>query len=284
MKSQKNKFRTDQHIIWCPGCGNFGILAALENAFLELGLKPNEIFAVYGIGCHGHMANYLKVYNFEGLHGRALPLATGVKIANKNLKVLAVVGDGDQLGEGGNHLIHASRRNPDIKCILHNNQLYSLTVGQASSTSDLKTKTKSTPEGVFDLPLNPLALAIASGAGFVARGFAGNIPQLTKIFIQALKHKGFALIDVLQPCVSLNYFNTASWYKQRIYELGKDYDPQDKVLAFKRALEWGEKIPIGVFYKEERPTLEDNLLPTKNTILAQEPLKVVLKDILTEFQ
>jgi len=155
MKNQKNKFRTDQHIIWCPGCGNFGILAALENAFLELGLKPNEIFAVYGIGCHGHMANYLKVYNFEGLHGRALPLATGVKIANKNLKVLAVVGDGDQLGDDGNHLIHASRRNPDIKCILHNNQLYSLTVGQASSTSDLKTKTKSTPEGVFDLPLNP---------------------------------------------------------------------------------------------------------------------------------
>lgn len=280
---EPSQFRTLNEIIWCKGCGNFGILAALENAFTKLGLKPNEIFAVYGIGCHGHMANYLKVYNFEGIHGRALPLATGVKIANKNLKVLAIAGDGDQLGEGGNHLIHASRRNPDIKCILHNNQLYSLTVGQASPTSDLQIKTKSTPEGVFDLPLNPLALAIASGAGFVARGFAGDIPQLTEIFIQALKHKGFALVDVLQPCATLNYFNTASWYKERIYELEKDYNPQDKVLAFRRSLEWGDKIPTGVFYKQERPTLEDAVLPQIEKPLAEISLNAKISKLLVEF-
>ena len=280
---EPGQFRTSNEIIWCKGCGNFGILESLQKAFQKLELKPNEIFAVYGIGCHSHMANYLRVNSFEGLHGRAIPIATGAKIANKSLKVLAIAGDGDQLGEGGNHLIHASRRNPDIKCILHNNQLYSLTVGQASPTSDFKTKTKSTPEGVFDLPLNPLALAIASGAGFVARGFAGNVPQLTKIFIQALKHKGFALIDVLQPCVTLNYFNTASWYKERIYELEKDYNPQDKVLAFKRALEWGEKIPTGIFYKEKRPTLEEHLLPQKDLILAEQSLEISIEKLFKEF-
>jgi 2-oxoglutarate ferredoxin oxidoreductase subunit beta len=185
---QENQFRTSQEITWCPGCGNFGIWAALQAAFKELGLRSDQIFIAYGIGCHGHMVNYLKTYGFQGVHGRALPLALGVKIANKNLKVLAVVGDGDQLGEGGNHLLHAARRNPDLTCIIHNNQLYSLTVGQASPTSDKNSQTRSTPKGVFDESLNPLAVSLAAGASFVARGFAGDIPALTKLLVRAIEH------------------------------------------------------------------------------------------------
>ncbi len=280
-----SNYRTEAKIIWCQGCGNFGILTALENAFKKLNLNPNQVTAVYGIGCHSHMANYLKVYNFEGIHGRTLPIATGVKIANKNLNVLAIAGDGDQLGEGANHLVHASRKNPDITCLIHNNQIYSLTVGQASPTSEKGIKTKTTPQGVVDQQLNPLALAIASGASFVARSFSGDILHLTKILIEAINHKGFSLVDILQPCVTLNYLNTFAWYRERIYRLEETgYLPNDKNLAFAKAQEWGEKIPTGVFYKEKRPTLEDNLLPTKSTILAQESLGVKLNDILTEFQ
>ena len=278
-----SNYRTQAKIIWCHGCGNFGILTALENAFKELNLNPNQVVAVYGIGCHSHMANYLRVYNFEGIHGRTLPIATGVKIANRKLKVIGIAGDGDQLGEGANHLVHASRKNPDITCLIHNNQIYSLTVGQASPTSEKGIKTKTTPQGVVDRQLNPLALAIASGASFVARSFSGDVPHLTKILIEAIDHKGFALVDILQPCISLNYMNTFAWYRERIYELEKDYNPQDKVLAFRRALEWGEKIPTGIFYKEERPTLEEQLLPQKDLILAEQSLKISIKNLLAEF-
>ena len=279
----EDEFKTNQKITWCLGCGNFGIWAALKNAFIEMGLRPDQIFSVYGIGCHGHMINYLKTYGFEGVHGRALPLATGAKIANKSLKVMAIVGDGDQLGEGGNHLIHASRRNPDITCVLHNNQLYSLTVGQPSPTSDKGAKTRSTPEGVFDQPFNPLALAIASGASFVARGFAGDIPQLTKILVEAVNHRGFALVDVLQPCVALNHLNTYSWFRERIYNL-ENHDAKNKVLAFEKSLEWGEKIPLGIFYQKERPTLEEQLLPDKDAILAEQPLELSIEKLLAEFR
>jgi 2-oxoglutarate ferredoxin oxidoreductase subunit beta len=283
--SLKDKFQTGQKIIWCPGCGNTGIFQAIQKAFQELDLEPWQVFVAYGIGCHGHLANYLKTYGFQGIHGRALPLATGVKVANKNLAVLAVAGDGDQLGEGGNHLIHACRKNPDITCLIHNNQLYSLTVGQASPTSEKGLKTKTTPAGVVDPQLNPLALAIASGATFVARGFAGDIAHLTQIITKAIRHRGFALVDILQPCVTLNYLNTFSWFKERIYKLEEtDYQPQDKSIAFKKALEWGSRIPIGVFYQEQRPTLEDNLLVGKKQPLAESSLKVNLKKLLSEFK
>jgi len=278
-----NEFRTQAKIIWCQGCGNFGILTALENAFKKLGLSSNQIAAVYGIGCHGHMANYLKVYNFEGIHGRALPIASGIKIANKKLKVISIVGDGDQLGEGANHLVHASKRNSDITCLIHNNQIYSLTVGQASPTSEKGIKTKTTPQGVVDQQLNPLALAIASGATFVARSFAGDIPYLTEVLVQAINHKGFSLVDILQPCISLNHINTFTWYRERIYKLEETrYSPNDKNLAFAKSLEWGEKIPIGVFYREQRLTLEDQLL-NKDIVLADQALDVLIKDLLKEF-
>jgi len=278
-----NEFRTQAKIIWCQGCGNFGILTALENAFKKLGLSSNQIAAVYGIGCHGHMANYLKVYNFEGIHGRALPIASGIKIANKKLKVISIVGDGDQLGEGANHLVHASKRNSDITCLIHNNQIYSLTVGQASPTSEKGIKTKTTPQGVVDQQLNPLALAIASGATFVARSFAGDIPYLTEVLVQAINHKGFSLVDILQPCISLNHINTFTWYRERIYKLEETkYSPNDKNLAFAKSLEWGEKIPIGVFYREQRLTLEDQLL-NKDIVLADQAIDVLIKDLLKEF-
>ena len=278
-----NEFRTQAKIIWCQGCGNFGILTALENAFKKLGLSPNQIAAVYGIGCHSHMANYLKVYNFEGIHGRALPIASGIKIANKKLKVISIVGDGDQLGEGANHLVHASKRNSDITCLIHNNQIYSLTVGQASPTSEKGIKTKTTPQGVVDQQLNPLALAIASGATFVARSFAGDIPYLTEVLVQAINHKGFSLVDILQPCISLNHINTFTWYRERIYKLEETkYSPNDKNLAFAKSLEWGEKIPIGVFYREQRLTLEDQLL-NKDIVLTDQALDVLIKDLLKEF-
>lgn len=284
MTTPSDQFKTSAEITWCKGCGNFGIWAALQNAFVELGLKPEDILLVYGIGCHGHMINYLRTFGVQGIHGRSLPLATGAKIANQNLQVLTVAGDGDQLGEGGNHLIHASRRNSDISCFIHNNQLYSLTVGQASPTSDKGSRTRSTPQGVSDEPLNPLALALASGATFIARGFAGNVPQLTRVLVAAIKHKGFALVDVLQPCITLNHLNTFSWFRERIYELGPDHDVKDKTLAFQKAQEWGQRIPLGVFYQVEKPVLEKQLLPDPEMVLAQQPLETSIKKLLSEFQ
>ncbi len=283
--SLKDKFQTNQQIIWCPGCGNFGIFQAIQKAFQELNLEPWQVFVAYGIGCHGHLANYLRTYGFQGIHGRALPLATGVKIANKSLVVLAVAGDGDQLGEGGNHLIHACRKNPDITCLIHNNQLYSLTVGQASPTSEIGLKTKTTPLGVVDPQLNPVALAIASGATFVARSFAGDVSHLTGIITKAIKHRGFALVDILQPCVTLNSLNTFSWFKERIYKLEEtNYQPQDKSIAFKKSLEWGKRIPIGILYQEQRSTLEEQLLPDKEMVLAEQSLKPDFKKLLSEFK
>ena len=238
---------------------------------------------VYGIGCHGHMLNYLKTYGIQGLHGRALPVAIGAKIANQNLQVLAVAGDGDQLGEGGNHLIHACRKNPDITCLIHNNQLYSLTVGQASPTSDKGSKTRSTPRGVIDEPLNPVALAVAAGATFVARGFAGDMKQLAGVLVAAIKHQGFALVDVLQPCITLNRLNTLDWFRERVYQLGPEHDTQNKVQAFQKAQEWGEKIPLGIFYQVERPVLEKQLLPSPEMVLAEQSLEVDIKKLLAEF-
>lgn len=254
-----DKFDTNKKKVWCPGCGNFGINTAIKQAFVKLGLEPSDILITYGIGCHGHMTNYLTAYEFEGLHGRALPLAQGVKLANKNLSVIAMAGDGDQLSEGGNHLIHAARRNIDITCIIHDNQVYGLTVGQASPTSQKSYKSRSTPEGAVEEPINPLALAIASGASFAARGFAGDVAHLTGLFAAAIKHKGFAVVDVLQPCVSFNYINTYSWFQKRVYKLGKNHNVTDKMAALKKALQPLKKIPLGVFYKKQKPIFESSV-------------------------
>ena len=262
---------------WCPGCGNFGILAAVKKTLVELNLDPHNILLVSGIGQAGKLPHYTKGNVFNSLHGRPLPPAIGAKLANRELTVIAISGDGDGYGEGGNHFIHAARRNHDITYLVHNNQIYGLTKGQTSPTSDIGFVTKTTPQGAPP-PINPITLAIAAGASFVARAFAGDIDYLSRIIKQGINHRGFALIDILQPCVSFNHKNTYQWYKERVYklELEGNYDPSDKNAAFKKAQEWGENIPIGVFLQEDRPTYESEFPALgKDTLVSQpiEPLK-----------
>jgi len=266
-------FYSEDPIAWCAGCGNFSILKALKQAFVELGKKPNEIAIVSGIGQAPKTPHYLKCNAFNGLHGRTLPVATGLKLANHKLTVLAEGGDGDGYGEGGNHFIHAMRRNIDITYLVHNNQVYGLTKGQTSPTSDLGFVTKTTPAGSASMPLNPLALAVAVGCCFVARGFAGDIDHLSPLIQQGILHKGFALIDILQPCVSFNRVNTFQWYKERVYHLDEEYDRKDKVVAFSKAQEWGEKIPIGILYAKERPTLDEQIPAISKTSLVKQRIR-----------
>ncbi|MCS7135200.1 MAG: 2-oxoacid:ferredoxin oxidoreductase subunit beta [Candidatus Aenigmarchaeota archaeon] len=252
---------TQEKPTWCPGCGNFGILTALKNAIVELNLPKHEVVIVAGIGCSGHLPQWINTFAFHSLHGRALPVAQAIKLANHKLKVIAVGGDGDGYGIGTAHFIHAMRRNVNITYIVHNNQIYGLTTGQASPTSEKGFKSKSTPHGLIEPPVNPIALALASDCSFVARGFAGDVKHLTHLIVQGIQHKGFALIDVLQPCISFNYLNTYEYFMKRVYKLEEDnsYNFTNKRLAFEKAFEWGEKIPIGLFYKEERKTYEDEL-------------------------
>jgi len=245
---------------WCPGCGNFGILKALNQALVELEIEPHRVLLVSGIGQAGKLPHYTRGNVFNSLHGRPVSPAIGAKIANPELVVIAVSGDGDGYGEGGNHFIHAARRNHDITYLVHNNQVYGLTKGQASPTSDAGFVTKTTPYGAAN-PVNPIALAIVSGASFVARGFAGDAGHLAGLIKKGIAHKGFSLIDILQPCVSFNHKNTFQWYRERVYKLGDEsgYTPGDKKAALEKALEWGEKIPIGVIYEEDLPVYEDQL-------------------------
>lgn len=258
---------------WCPGCGNFAILRVLKGALIDLGLEPHQFTIVSGIGQAGKLPHYLKCNTFNGLHGRTLPVATGLKLANHKMTVLAVAGDGDCYGEGGNHLLHAIRRNCNITLFVHNNQVYGLTKGQASPTTAAGTITKTQPFGALSEQLNPLALAIALDCGFVARAFAGaeGLPHLQKIMAEAIKHEGFALVDILQNCVSFNKVNTFHWYKERVYQLEEGYDPGDRVEAFRRALEWGEKIPTGIFYRHRRPTCEAQIPTIRDTPLVEQP-------------
>jgi len=242
---------------WCPGCGNFGILAAVKRALVKLSLEPYQVLMVSGIGQAAKLPHYMKCNVFNGLHGRTLPVAAGARIANPNLTVIADGGDGDGYGEGGNHLIHAIRRNLDITYLVHDNQIYGLTKGQASPTSDEGFVTKTTPLGMFSRPLNPMALAISLGASFVARGFSGEIEHLADLIAQAIQNRGFSLVDILQPCVTYNRVNTYQWYRSRVHKLDSTYNPKDRMAAFQKAQEWGERIPIGVIYTEDRPTYEE---------------------------
>jgi 2-oxoglutarate ferredoxin oxidoreductase subunit beta len=252
-------FESNDPIAWCPGCGNFSILKALKQAFVELDKKPEEIVIVSGIGQAPKTPHYLRCNTFNGLHGRTLPVATGVKLANHKLTVLAEGGDGDGYAEGGNHFIHAMRRNIDIAYLVHNNQVYGLTKGQTSPTSGLGFVTKTAPTGTISPPLNPLLLAIAANCSFVARGFAGEVEHLTGLIKAAIQHKGFAFIDILQPCVSFNRVNTFKWYSDRVYCLDDQANDaaDDMMAAFERAQEWGERIPIGIIYRRQRPTLDE---------------------------
>jgi 2-oxoglutarate/2-oxoacid ferredoxin oxidoreductase subunit beta len=252
---------------WCPGCGNFAILRAFTETFVELGIEPHQFTIVSGIGQAGKFPHYVRCNTFNGLHGRTLPVATGIRLANHNMLVVAEAGDGDCYGEGGNHLIHAMRRNIGVKLFVHDNQIYGLTKGQASPTSVEGMVTKNQPFGVLSEQLKPLALAVAMDCSFVARGFAGDKEHLKGLMKEAIEHRGFALLDILQPCVTFNRINTYEWYQERVYHLPSDYSPEDRMKAFEKALEWGERIPLGVIYRNRRPAFEE-LVP----ILEKRPL------------
>ncbi len=242
---------------WCPGCGNYSIHTALKQALEELGLAPHEVVLSSGIGQAAKMPQYIDVNGFNGLHGRALPPAIGIRFANKNLKVIVESGDGDTYGEGGNHFIHTIRRNVDIAHFVHNNQVYGLTKGQASPTTAMGQRTTMQFDGVKLEPVNPIALALAAGAGFVARGFSGDIPHLVYLMKEAITYKGYALLDILQPCVVWNRVNTFRWYRERVYKLPEEYDYTDKKIAYEKASEFGDRIPIGILYRVEKEIYED---------------------------
>jgi len=248
-----NDFKSNDEISWCPGCGDFGILNSLKKALVMLGKPGKDILLVSGIGQAAKLPHYIKCNCFNGLHGRALPPAVAAKIANSNLTVIVTTGDGDCYGEGGNHLIHNIRRNVDITVIVHNNQIYGLTKGQASPTTDTGYKTKVQVNGVVSEPMHPLEMAISLGCGFVARGYSADSEHLSWLITEGIKHKGFSLIDVLQPCVTFNKKNTYEWYSKRIYKIDKDasYDPKDKMSAYGKASEWGDKIPLGIIYRRD---------------------------------
>jgi 2-oxoglutarate/2-oxoacid ferredoxin oxidoreductase subunit beta len=235
-------------IAWCPGCGNFRILAVLKAALSDLAMNPGSVVMVSGIGQAAKTPHYLRVNFFNGLHGRALPVATAVKVTNPELTVIVESGDGCMYGEGGNHLIHAIRRNPDITVIVHNNMVYGLTKGQASPTSMRGFITPVQVGGVCADPFNPLAIAIAMNAPFVARAYAGDVDQTREIMKKAILHKGFALIDIFQPCVSYNRINTYQWYKDHTYYLGELYDPSDRGAAFSEAIRT-DTYALGILYQ-----------------------------------
>ncbi|MBU2623603.1 MAG: 2-oxoacid:ferredoxin oxidoreductase subunit beta [Proteobacteria bacterium] len=253
---------------WCPGCGNFGILAAMKDALAAQGISPEKILIISGIGQAAKTPHYLKCNLFHALHGRALPLATGAKIANHELTILVNSGDGDCYGEGGNHFMHAVRRNIDLTLLVHNNKVYGLTKGQASPTSDEGMVTKIQSEGVISEAFNPLSVSLALGAGFVARSFSGKAEHLSKIIQEGIKHKGFSLIDILQPCVSFNHVNTFDWYKKRVYDLSqKGYIPDDFNKAMEISRMWGDKIPLGIIYQKEKPSYTDKIIKLKKGTL-----------------
>ena len=246
----------DYETAWCPGCGNFPLLKAVKKALVNKGLEPHQVLFVAGIGQAAKAPHYLNANLFNGLHGRSLPVATGAKLANPDLVVIAQSGDGCMYAEGGNHLIAAIRRNIDITLVVHNNQIYGLTKGQASPTSDEGFVTKAQPQGVSLLPFNPLAAAVALYAGFAARSFVGLEEHLVETLMQAIDHRGFSLVDVLQPCVSFNHVNTFKWYKERCKPLPSDYDPTDWQRAMSLSEVWGDEIPVGLIYRNERPPFE----------------------------
>jgi 2-oxoglutarate ferredoxin oxidoreductase subunit beta len=259
---------------WCPGCGNFAILHSLKQALVACGLAPTQVLLVSGIGQAAKTPHYLRANVFNGLHGRSLPVAIGAKLANPELAVIAESGDGCMYGEGGNHFLAALRRNLNITILAHDNRVYGLTKGQASPTSEQGFVTKAQPKGVFAASFNPVAVAVTVGASFVARGYAGQPEHLAGLIAQAIRHRGTALIDILQPCVSFNKINTYKWYKEHCYELGDGYDPSDHTQALRISLEYRDRIPLGVIYKIEKPIFEEQFEVLKNGPLARQKVSL----------
>ena len=245
---------------WCPGCGDFGVLAAVEKALVELQIANHNVVTISGIGCSSNFPGFINTYGMHTLHGRALAVATGVKLANHDLTVIVTGGDGDGFGIGGNHFMHTMRRNVDLVYIVMDNQIYGLTTGQTSPTSRLGMKTKSMPFGNIEAPVNPIAMALAAGATFVARGFSGEQKHLTDLIKQGLEHKGFSFLDVFSPCVTYNHDNTYQWFRPRVKKLEENpaYDPTDWVAAMEESLLWGDEIPIGKFFeRKDLPALHE---------------------------
>jgi 2-oxoglutarate ferredoxin oxidoreductase subunit beta len=244
---------------WCPGCGDFGVLKALKTAAGRLGIEPKDLVVISGIGCSSNLPGFIHCYGVHSLHGRAVAVAEGIKLANHDLNVVITGGDGDGYGIGIGHFIHAMRRNIDITYIVMNNQIYGLTTGQASPTTMKDMRTKSTPRGNVEMPINPIALALVSGATYVARGFSGTPDHMAGLISGGIAHHGFSLIDVFSPCVTYNKLNTYPWFKERVYKLEDDesYVPANPETAVQKSFEWGDRIPIGLFYKDDQPTYED---------------------------
>lgn len=262
---------------WCPGCGNFGIWNALKRAMIEYGCPKDDTVIVGGVGCSGKIPHWVNTYGFHGLHGRTLPVATGIKLANQKLNVIAEGGDGDGYDEGMSHLIHACRRNVNITYVVHNNQVFGLTKGQTSPTSDPGYCSATSPWGSREMPINPLALTISAHATFVARGFAADMPHLVTLLKAAMEHEGFAIVDILQPCVTFNHINTYDWYNKRIYKIGPNekgrgqHDSSDRADALKRSLEWGDEgIPIGVLYEEKRHSFGHDMPQLKELLVEKD--------------
>ena len=243
---------------WCPGCGDFGVLAALQKALVDLQIPTHNVVTISGIGCSSNLPGYINTYGMHTLHGRALAVATGLKLANHELTVIVTGGDGDGFGIGGNHFVHSMRRNVDLLYIVMDNQIYGLTTGQTSPTSRVGMKTKSMPFGNIEAPINPLTQALAAGATYVARGFSGEQKHLTELMKQGIQHQGFSLLDVFSPCVTYNHDNTYQWFRPRVKKVEDDssYDPTDWAAAMEKSLVWGEEIPIGkLFERTDVPTL-----------------------------
>ena len=242
---------------WCAGCGDFGVLNALQRACAEMGLKPHELLIISGIGCSSNLPGYFNAYGMHTLHGRALAVATGAKMGNHDLNIIVTVGDGDGYGIGGNHFVHTARRNVDLTYVVMNNQVYGLTTGQVSPTSTFGMKTKSTPFGSVEQPVNPITSAIMNGATFVARAYSGDIRHLTELIVKGVQHKGFSLIDVFSPCVTFNLENTHSFFKTRVKKLeDENHDTTDWKTACEKALEWGDTIYTGIFLEKETLSLD----------------------------
>src|SRR5918911_1764484 len=273
----KETYRGRIHPDWCPGCGDFSVLAALQTALFELSLQPHQACVISGIGCSSNLPGYINTYGMHTLHGRALAVATGAALANHELKVVVTGGDGDGYGIGGNHFLHAMRRNVDLTYIVMDNQIYGLTTGQTSPTSIKGMKTKSTPFGSVENSINPIPLAIAAGATYVARGYTGQVRHLTDLIKGGMQHRGFALIDCFSPCVTFNKDNTHEFFKQRTRKLEDiGHDPTDFHQAIERGYEWGEEIPIGLFWKREDLASLDQLEPVlaEGGPMARRPLGI----------
>lgn len=273
---------------WCPGCGNYSIGMALKGALSELGIPREKTVITSGIGCSGKSNHYINTYGYESLHGRSVPVAAGIKLANHELTVIAEGGDGDGYGIGSAHFIHSFRRNIDMTYIVHDNAVYGLTTGQAAPTAQKGMKTKSTPHGNLETQFNPIAVAIAAGGTFVARTFAGDIMHMKEILKSAISHNGFAFVDVLQPCVTFNKLNTFQWWQQRIYKLeSANHNRKNKAIALEKAFEEISsnyaKIPIGIFYIEERMTYEDETPQLKTPLVKHGIAKEAIEKAILEF-